>query len=105
MKLTLLCLGIHLMRNETLEYCSDLLDMFFKCFGVDQDIVDIDNDRFVEHVSEDIVDESLEDRQTNKIFVVSSSCRECSFPLIFLSNTNQVVSTAEIKLGIVLGHM
>ncbi len=35
-------------------------DMFFIGFGVNQDVIDVDNYPLVQHVSEDVVNECLE---------------------------------------------
>lgn len=71
--------------------------MFLHGVRIDQDIVDIDNHESVEHISEDVVDECLEDGGTvdeperhNKVFVVPSSCGEGSFPFIPLPNSDQI---------------
>lgn len=60
-----------------LQHGSDLMDMFFKCIRVNQDIINVDNDGLIQHVLEDVINEYLEHRRTvdqperhNKIFTV-----------------------------------
>ncbi len=60
MKLTFICLGVEVMCDQTFENCPDLLNMLLKGFGVDQDIIDVNNNAFSEHISENVVDELLE---------------------------------------------
>lgn len=60
MKLTFFSLGIELVRYETLQHSSDELNMLFKCVGINEDIIDVDNHELVSLVAEGIVNEGLE---------------------------------------------
>ncbi|KAF8623746.1 hypothetical protein AX17_007300, partial [Amanita inopinata Kibby_2008] len=59
-KLALLNLGIELMLSESVENFADVLLMICGVIGVDEDVVQIDDDADVEHIAEDIVHEVLE---------------------------------------------
>jgi len=52
------------MFDKSLEYSTDLLDVFLEGIGVDQYVVDVNYYKLVQHVPEDIVYEGLEDRRT-----------------------------------------
>ena len=45
--------------SETSEYLPDMFAMEFQIVGVDEDIIQVDNNTDIEHVGEDIVHESL----------------------------------------------
>ncbi len=78
---------------------------------VDQDVVDIHDDPAIQHVSKQIINECLENRRTidqperhYKIFIVPRGSGESRFPLIALSDANEIVCTAKIKFSKVLGR-
>ncbi len=60
MELAFLCLGVQLVLQEMFQDCSDVTDMFFIGFGVNQDVVDVDDYPLVQHISENIVNKCLE---------------------------------------------
>ena len=63
-------------------------------------------DKPIKHVPEHIVDQGLEDcrgigeaKGHHQVFVMPSGSVECSLPLIPLSDADEVVSIAKVKLG------
>lgn len=42
---------------------EDMVDMFLFSLGVDEDVIQEDKDMFVEHLTEHIIDKSLEDNR------------------------------------------
>lgn len=64
MELALFSFGVQLELNHPFEDLSDLLDVFLQGVGVDQDVIDVYNNKSVEHVSEDVINKGLEDGRT-----------------------------------------
>ena len=48
------------MQPEMAENLPDMLLMEVHIFGIDKDVVKVDNDRDVQHINEDCIDKSLE---------------------------------------------
>ena len=75
--------------------------------GVDAEVVHVDlQPLFPEHVGEDMVHERLErggcvaeSKEHDGGFEESHGSDESSFPLVFFSNTDIVVSPANVKFG------
>ncbi len=61
-KLTLFNLDEYTILQQPLEQSSDVLDMISLILGEDQDIVEVNKHKPIDHVSEHIVDECLQDR-------------------------------------------
>ncbi len=71
--------------------------------GVNKDVVQVDEDMFVEHVTEHVIDEGLEDgrgiseaKGHDKVFVMPGGHVEGRLPLVPLSDADQVVGVAEV---------
>jgi len=52
--------GVETIFSESLEYFADMFSVDFNVVGVDEDVVEVDNNTNIEHVSEDVVHKSLE---------------------------------------------
>ena len=59
MEIAFVSSGVKTIFSETLEYLPDMVTMEFWIVGVDEDIIQVDNNTDIEHVGEDIVHESL----------------------------------------------
>ena len=74
---------------------------------IDENVVEVDYDADIEHVSEDGVDEPLESsRSVRESFgydiplVGSISGVECGFPLVAVCDSYEMVRMAKIELGV-----
>ena len=81
--------------------------MLLKSLGINEDVVEIDDDPEIEEVRKDVIHEVLEGRRgigkalghdTPLIRSVSGS--EGSFPLIAFHNPDQVIGVLEVDLGV-----
>ena len=93
MELTFLQFGKQLMQPEMSEDISDMFVVQVHVLGVDEDVVKIDNDTDVEHVSKNSVDKLLEScrgvgqaKRHYQPFIGSILCVEGSLPLIAWSD-------------------
>ena len=59
MEIAFVSSGVKTIFSETSEYLPDMFTMEFRIVGVDEDIIQVDNNTDIEHVREDIVHESL----------------------------------------------
>ena len=73
--------------------------MFFACFAVDEDIVEIDKNIFVEDLSENVIHECLEGcgcirkaEGHDEEFVVAISSVECGFRYVLLVDADLVIT-------------
>ena len=75
--------------------------MFVLGPGEDQDIIEVDENELVKHVSENVVNKSLEDgrsigeaKRHHQVLVVAGGGVERHLPFISLSDPDQVVGVA-----------
>ena len=61
MKCTFLCLDIQGTVQEDAEDRSDVSNMLLLVTRKNQDIIQVDEDKLVQHIPEQVVDQSLED--------------------------------------------
>ncbi len=80
--------------------------MFRGGLGEDQDVIQIDENEPVDHVTEDVVDQGLEHSRSvgqpaghNQVFKVSKGGVEGCFPFVSLADTDKVVCTAQVQFG------
>lgn len=99
-----------MMISELPENVSDMGPVKFEGFGVYQDVIEIDNDEYVNILMEDIVDEVLEGSRSvgqtewhHQILIASVSGSEGGLPFIAFSDADEVVGTSEVYLGKNLG--
>ena len=64
MEIAFVSSGIETIFSETSEYLPDMFAMEFWIVGVDEDIIQVDNNTDIEHVREDIVHKSLKSGQS-----------------------------------------
>ena len=104
MKFTFLCLHIQGTVQEAAEDRSDVSNMLLLVTRKNQDIIQVDEDKLVQHIPEQVVDQSLEDSvgQTkghHQIFIMSCWCVEGRLPLISLPDADQMISFPQVELG------
>lgn len=86
---------------------SHMMNVFLQGIRANQNIICVNNQTSVRHISEHIIDERLEHRGTigqpkrhDKIFVVSISGGEASFPFISLTDVDEDVCAAVGKFRV-----
>src|SRR5438034_9137310 len=79
----------------------------FHVFGVDEDVVEVDDDGNIKEIGEDVVHEVLEccwrvcqSKRHYPPLERPISGSECSFPLVACGDADQVVGMVEIYFGI-----
>ena len=84
-----------------------MFPVFFHCFGVDKNIVQVYDDVDVQYVSEYVIHEVLEycwcigeSKRHHIVFKLAISCAECSFPFVSRRDANEVVRMSKVDLGI-----
>ena len=104
-ELALLCFCVEAVFQESLEYETDMVDVFLQCSGEHQDVVQVYEDVVVYDVTEDIITEGLEDRGSihqpewhHQVLIVPMRRVKCCLPLISLLYLDQVVSVPEVQL-------
>ncbi len=82
-----------------------MLDMIALILGEDQDVVKVNKNKPIDHVSKHAVDECLEDRRGvrkakrhDQLFKMPGMGVKGGLPFVPLPNPNQVISIAEVKL-------
>ncbi len=106
MELTFFCFYIQGVLQEALEDGLDMMNVLFFGPGEDEYIIKINKDISVEHVSEHIIYQCLEDgrgigeaERHYEVFVVSGWGVECRLPLISFSDADEVTGVASVKFG------
>ena len=84
-------------------YCLDVA--FSLVFGIDEDIIQIHNDKNIEFFRKDLINVVLEccwsigqSKKYHLILKVAISGPESSFPLIFFPNSYPLIGTSEVEL-------
>ena len=106
MKFTLIHLDTQGIVQEAAEDRSDVGDMPLLVPRKDQNIIQVNKDKLVQHLPEQVVDQHLEDSQSvgqakghYLVFVVSCWGVEGRLPLISLPDADQMLSIPQVQLG------
>ena len=98
-KEALLGRGIKTIGAKTTKYFANVRAMRGMILRVNENVVQIDDDRDIQHISEDVVHEPLEGcwrvRKTeghNEPFKRAIASAKGSLPFVALSDTNEVIS-------------
>ena len=98
------------MQSEAVKHLTDVLSVVVKVGGVDKDVVEVNHNADVKHVSKDAVDKALEGRRGisqalrhNQPFIRPIACVEGGLPLVSFSDASEVIGGAEINLGVDFG--
>jgi hypothetical protein len=109
---TLLRFAEETMLLESSEDFLDLALMICHVFGVDEDVVEVDDDTDVKHVAENVVHEVLEcgwrigeAERHDKVFEMTVAGAESGFPFIAFFDAEKVVTRSQIKFGEVFGSL
>jgi hypothetical protein len=110
MEFAFLGFGIKLMLAEALKYFSDVILMGCEVLGIYKDVIQIDNNTYVKHISEDAIDKPLEGGQCigethrhNQPFIGTIAHVERSLPLISGCDMNKMISGMEVDFRIYFG--
>ena len=107
MKSTFLQISIQRKFPQLVKNPTHYLDVVFSLvFGVDEDIIQIHNDKNIEFFREDFIDIAMkccrsvgQSKRHYLILKVFVSGPESSFPLISFANSHPVIGTGEVELG------
>src|SRR5882672_8583355 len=107
MELAFVCTGKKSIRVESLEYFPNMGFVLGNVVGIDEDVVQIDDDYDVNHIRKDVVHKLLK-----SCWCISSPFRhyqplertvsglECSFPFVSRHNPDKMVCVLEVDFGI-----
>jgi hypothetical protein len=86
--------------------------MFFmgcKIFGINEDIIQIDNNTYVQHIHKNAIDKALESGQSisesfrhNQPLIRAIVPLESSFPLISFHYPDKMIGRMEVYFGVIL---
>ena len=106
-KFTFIFMGEKAVSAESAEYFLDVSFVLRKVIGIDQYVVQIDNDINVYHIREDVIHEPLKScRSISKAFrhyqplKGSVTSLEGGLPFISCCNANQMVHVPEVDFGV-----
>ena len=107
MKLSFICVGKKAVSTESAEYFLDMSFVLGKVIGIDQYVVQIDNDIDVHHIHEDVVHKPLKScRSISKAFwhyqplKRSVTSLEGGLPFVSCCNVNQMVCMPEVDFSV-----
>ena len=91
------------MFSESSEHLSDMFPVGLQVFGKDKDVIKVDKDRDIQHVTKDAVDNALEGCRSigqtfrdHHPFIGAIAGAKCSLPLVAFSNAYQVVGGTKV---------
>src|SRR5215468_3274391 len=94
-------------RLKALEHLANMGAMLFHVIGVNKDVVQINDDRDIKHISEDVIHKPLKGRRSvrkaerhNEPFKRTITSTKSGLPFITFGDANQVVGVFQIYLGI-----
>ena len=107
MKFAFICTGEKAVSVESAEYFPDVLFVLRKVVGIDQYVVQVDDDIDVHHIGEDVIHEPLKScGSISKAFQHyqplkrSVTSPEGSLPFISCCNVNQMVCMPEVDFSV-----
>jgi len=107
MELAFVCTGKKSVSSESSEYFPDMGFVLGNVVGVDEDVVQVDDDYDVDHIHEDVIHESLE-----SCWCISKPFRhyqplegtitgsECSLPFVSSRNPDKMIRVPEVDFGV-----
>src|SRR5882724_2976093 len=107
MEFTFVCSGKKSVSTESAKYFLDMFLMLSNIVGINEDVVQIDDNTNVDHIHENVIHKSLEGcGGISKPFrhyqplerPISGS--ECSFPFFSSGKLNKVICMPEINFGV-----
>src|SRR5882672_4820626 len=107
MELTFVCMGKMTISAESLEYFPDMDFVLGNVVGVDENVIQVDDDNDDNHICKDVIDEMLK-----SCWLISKPFRhyqplegtiigsECSHPFISRHNPDKLICVPEVNSGI-----
>ena len=101
-------LGLHKQPvfQQAVEYLTDVASMFLGGPGEHQDVVEVDNNKGVQEISQHVVDQGLENswgvrqpERHDEVLKVPQVSIKPRLPFIPLADTYQMVCVAQVELG------
>ena len=84
-----------------------MLLVFCRVVGVDENVIEVDGNIYVEEITKDVIHESLESswsigqsERHNKPFEGSVASPECCLPFVTFRNADKMVGVMEINGGV-----
>jgi len=103
MESTFLSFKEELVLSETFEDLRNVMAMFGQSLGVNQNIINVNNNGVMKEISEHLVHEILEYRggvyrtiQHDQVLTVASRCHEGCLPLISLTYPDKVICPTKL---------
>ncbi len=100
---SLLRLDKKLVLQQPLEDLAHVLSVYLKGRRKDENIIEVHEDKPVNHVSQHAIDHALEDsrgvgkpERKDQVFIVSRGGIEGCLPLIALANADKMIGVAEV---------
>ena len=107
MEFTFICAGEKAISTESVEYFPDVSFVLGKVIGIDQYVIQIDNDINVYHICENVIHEPLKScRSVSKAFQHYQPLKgsilslEGGLPFISCCNANQMVCMPEVSFTV-----
>ncbi len=91
--------------SQLLKDLLHVVAVFGLVSGVNEDVVNIDDDELMEELPEHLIHEPLEDGWSvsqsirHKIFIVASRGDKGRLPLVSWTDTNEIVGTSQVQFG------
>ena len=106
-KFAFVCTGEEAISVEAVKYFPDVSFVLGKVIGIDQYVIQVDDDINVHHIGEDVVHEPLKScRSVSKAFWHYQPLKgsvlspEGSLPFVSCCNANQMVHMSEVDFGV-----
>ena len=107
MEVTFISTGVQVIFVKALEDLTDMFMVLFHVVRVDEDVIQVDEDTYIENVREDVIHEVLKScwciSQTeghNTPFKSAIVGVEGGFPFITFMDSNEVVGVLQVDFGI-----
>ena len=107
MEFTFFGFGIETMFTESTEYFSDVLLMGREVMGIDEDVVQIYDNAYIQHIRKHAIDKALEccwgiseTFRHHQPFIGAIARSEGSLPFVSFRYPDEMISGSEIDLGI-----
>ena len=101
---TLIGMGVKSVLSESSEYLSDMFPVVIKIIGVDQNVVQINENTYIQEIRENIIHKTLksgrgigksEGHNTPLKRAILSA--ECSFPFITFTDPDKMIGMPDVR--------
>ena len=109
---TFVGMGVKSMLSELLEYLSDMFPVVVKIIGVDQNVIQINKNTYIQEIGENIIHKMLKSsrgvgksERHNTPLKGAISSAEHSFPFVTFMDLDKVIGMPEINFGEVMSFL